>query len=93
VVLVAVVLAQPALAAKACPAASAAASDCWVSSYVPLSTMARWNSPRAPGETSWASVDRPPADSPNRVTSPGSPPKPPMLRCTQRSAACWSIRP
>ena len=54
------------LAAKVRPAASAAASGCWVSWYVPLSTMARWNSPRAPGETSWASTDRPPADSPDR---------------------------
>src|SRR5436309_3387352 len=48
--------------------------------------MARWNRLRAPGEASWDSVDRPPADSPNRVMSPGSPPKPRMLRCTQRRA-------
>jgi hypothetical protein len=50
--------------------------------------MARWNSPRAPGEATWDSVDSPPADSPKTVTSRGLPPKPRMLCWTQRSAAC-----
>ena len=36
---------------------------------------------------------RPPADWPAMVTFSGSPPNRPMLRCTQRSAACWSISP
>ena len=36
--------------------------------------MACWNSPRASGDASWDSVDRPPADSPNTVTLRGLPP-------------------
>jgi hypothetical protein len=55
--------------------------------------MARWNSPAAPGETTWARVLSPPADSPNSVTLRRLPPKWLMLACTQRSAACWSISP
>ena len=45
------------------------------------------------GEATCDSVDSPPADSPKMVTFRGSPPKRAILRCTQRSAACWSIRP
>ena len=60
--------------ANVSPAASAVASGRWFSANVPLCTIARWNSPRAPGETSWASTDRPPADWPAMVTLCGSPP-------------------
>ena len=56
-------------------------------------TIARWNSPREPGDTRCASTDTPPADWPAIVTLRGSPPNCAMLRCTQRSAACWSISP
>ena len=84
---------HPTLAAKASPAASASASDSCVSANAPLCTIARWKSPREPGETRWASTDRPPADWPAIVTLCGSPPNCAMLRCTQRSAACWSIKP
>src|SRR5215217_7935192 len=59
----------------------------------PLWIMARWNSPRDPGDTRWTHTDQPPADSPPTVTCVGSPPNRAMLRRTQRSAACWSIRP
>ena len=59
----------------------------------PLCAIARWNNPRAGGEVICAHVDPPPADSPNIVTRRRSPPKAPMLPCTQRSAACWSARP
>ncbi len=55
--------------------------------------IARWNRPREPGDTKWASTDRPPADWPAMVTLYGSPPNWLMLRWTQRSAACWSISP
>ena len=34
-----------------------------------------------------------PADSPNRVTDSGSPPKSAMLFLTQVKAKCWSLRP
>ena len=84
---------QPTAVANVWPAASAVASGRWFSANVPLCTIARWKSPRAPDETIWASTDRPPADSPAMVTLCGSPPNRAMLRWTQRSAACWSIRP
>ena len=84
---------QPTAVANVWPAASAVASGRWFSANVPLCTIARWKSPRAPDETIWASTDRPPADSPAMVTLSGSPPNRAMLRWTQRSAACWSIRP
>src|SRR5580693_9259953 len=89
----AVWLAHPALVAKASPAVSALASDACVRLYDPLSTMARSKSPLACGDATCDSVDRPPADSPKMVTWFGLPPKPAMLRCTQRRAACWSSRP
>ena len=56
-------------------------------------TIAFSNNPLACGDATCDSVDRPPADSPKIVTLRGSPPKPAMLRFTQRSAACWSMRP
>ena len=65
---------QPTLAAKVSPKASACASGCWLSANAPLSTIARWNSPRDPRETRWASTETPPADWPAIVTSCGSPP-------------------
>src|SRR5579862_6543714 len=86
-------LAHPALVANASPAVSALASEAWLRLYEPLSTIAFANSPLACGEATCDRVDRPPADSPKMVTLRGSPPKPAMFRCTQRSAACWSIRP
>ena len=84
---------QPTAVANVSPAASAVASGRWFRANVPLCTMARWKSPRAPGETIWARTDRPPADWPAMVTLRGSPPNRAMLRWTQRRAACWSIRP
>ena len=54
---------------------------------------ARWNSPAALGEVSWAHTLAPPEDSPMSVTLPGSPPNAAALSRTQRSAACWSCRP
>ena len=84
---------QPAWAAKAWPAASAAARGRWLSAKDPLSMIAFWNSPREPAETMWASTDRPPADSPAIVTLCGLPPNRAILSRTQRSAACWSISP
>src|SRR5579862_8200475 len=89
----AVWLAHPALAAKVSPDASALASDACVRLYDPLSTIARSNNPLACGDATCDSVDRPPADSPKMVTLSGLPPKRAMLRCTQRKAACWSMRP
>ena len=84
---------QPTWSANVWPDASASASDIWFSANAPLSTIARWKSPREPGETRWASTETPPADSPAIVTLCGSPPNRAMLCWTQRSAACWSIRP
>ena len=59
----------------------------------PLWPIARWNSPAAAGEAMrWLTVYEP-ADRPNRVTRPGSPPNAAMLRWTHSSAAIWSISP
>ncbi len=55
--------------------------------------MAFWKSPLFPGIESRARVSPPPADSPNRVTLSGSPPKAAMLRFTHFKAAIWSISP
>jgi hypothetical protein len=54
---------------------------------VPLSTIARWNSPLARGIDSSVATLMAPADSPKTVTLPGSPPKAPMFSCTHSSAA------
>src|ERR1700691_2088134 len=86
-------LAHPAWVANASPAVSALASEACVRLYEPLSAIAFSNSPLACGDATCDSTDRPPADSPKMVTLRGSPPKLTMLRCTQRRAACWSIRP
>jgi len=59
----------------------------------PLWTMALSNRPRESAEIRWARTDRPPADCPAIVTLFESPPNARMLCFTQRSAACWSIRP
>ena len=56
-----------------------------------LCRMARWKRPRVSAVDMRAAIAWAPADSPNTVTRPGSPPKAAMLRCTQRSAAIWSI--
>jgi hypothetical protein len=64
-----------------------------LSANAPLSTIARSKSPREPVETKWASTETPPADWPAIVTLSGSPPKRAMSSLTQRSAACWSIKP
>ena len=58
-----------------------------------LCAMARRNRPAAAGMTSRAAIAPAPADSPNTVTRPGSPPKAAMFSRTQRSAATWSSRP
>ena len=84
---------QPELVANVVPVVSAAVSVGWLSWYAPLCTIARWNRPAEPGDWSWLWTLRPPADSPKIVTRVGSPPKKKMLRCTQRSASCWSMRP
>nr|WP_281367835.1 hypothetical protein [Nonomuraea typhae] len=55
--------------------------------------IALWIRPRAAGEVSRAQVLMPPADSPNTVTLPGSPPKAAALRLVQRRASSWSARP
>src|SRR6185437_2783100 len=82
---------QPDSLANASPEACAAAGLC--DAQLPLCMIAPRNRPRAGGEVSSAQTDQPPADSPSIVTLAGSPPKAPMLRCTQRSAASWSSRP
>src|ERR1700678_2347971 len=89
----AVWLPPPRLVANPSPAVSPLASEVGVRLYEPLSAIALANNPLACGEATCDSTDRPPADSPKMVTLRGSPPKVTMLRCTQRSAACWSIRP
>ncbi len=69
------------------------ACDSCVSANEPLCRIALWNSPREPGEVMCTSTDRPPEDWPAMVTLRRSPPNLSMFCCTQRSAACWSIRP
>ncbi len=49
--------------------------------------MALWNNPRAKGVVIMVSTDMPPADSPNNVTLPGSPPNFAIFFCTHLSAA------
>ncbi|ANZ40766.1 hypothetical protein BBK82_37030 [Lentzea guizhouensis] len=51
------------------------------------------NNPAARGDASCAHTLKPPADSPNTVTLRASPPNAAALRCTHRSAACWSASP
>ena len=85
-------LVHPRLLASAVPCRSAA----WlvgVGKMQPLSAIAWENRPRAVGEAMFAQTLAPPADSPKIVTLPGSPPNANALFCTQRIAACWSIRP
>jgi hypothetical protein len=50
-------------------------------------TAARRMRPLVSGEAIRATVSKEPAEKPASVTLPGSPPKPAMLSCTQRSAA------
>ena len=59
---------------------------------VPLSMIAFWNSPRAPGAASSRLTSCDPADSPAMVTLFGSPPNFAMFRFTHCSAAIWSIK-
>src|SRR5262245_53248458 len=56
----------------------------------PLSLIARWNSPAPPlaGDATCRQVSSEPADSPNSVTLPGSPPNCAMLSWTHCSASC-----
>ena len=83
---------QPAAAANAVPLAPAA-SRVRPRLEHPLCAMARANRPCAVGDATFEHTEAPPADSPKIVTLRRSPPNAPMLRCTQRSAACWSISP
>ena len=53
----------------------------------PLWRIALWKSPRAAGTPSSVPMLIAPADSPNTVTFPGSPPKASMLSRTQARAA------
>ena len=85
-------LVQPRLLARAVPCCSAACL-LGVGRMHPLSAIARENRPSAVGEAMFAQTLAPPADSPKIVTLPGSPPNANALPCTQRIAACWSIRP
>ena len=62
----------------------------------PSRRSARWpdgTGRRADGIAMRWRIDPPPADSPNTVTLPGSPPNASMLSRTQRSASTWSSRP
>ena len=59
----------------------------------PLCMMARRKSPAAAGVPMRVPTLMAPADSPNTVTFPGSPPKASMLSRTQVRAAIWSSRP
>src|SRR5579884_4108066 len=79
-------LVQPSASANFVPAASASGSV--LARQLPLSMIARAKSPFAVGEASCAQTEMAPEDWPSMVTLPGSPPKAPMLRCTQRRAAC-----
>ena len=83
---------QPAASANLEPRCSANSRGATVRNG-PLSKIARWNSPALAGDMTRAAVLVDPADWPPTVTLPGSPPNAAMLRCTQRSAACWSISP
>ena len=87
----AAVASSPSSAAQA-PAMSRASSGV---KNVPgtLCAIARPNSPAARGIASSAATDPPPADSPNTVTRPGSPPNARMLSRTHSSAATWSSSP
>ena len=85
-------LVQPRLLARAVPCRSAARL-LGVGKMHPLSAIAWENRPNAVGEAMFAQTLAPPADSPKIVTLPGSPPNANALPCTQRIAACWSIRP
>jgi hypothetical protein len=49
--------------------------------------MARSNSPCASGDVIIRAIDAEPAETPNTVTLPGSPPKPAIFSRTQRNAA------
>src|SRR5262245_15383724 len=55
--------------------------------HAPLSMMARWNRSLLAGDSRCRHVLMPPADSPNSVTLPGSPPKALMFAFTHPSAA------
>ncbi len=59
----------------------------------PDCTIALWNRPWASGEVMSVLTEPPPADSPNTVTLPGSPPNAAMFFWTQRRAAIWSRVP
>ncbi len=55
--------------------------------------MARWNRPCALSIASSAAITPAPADSPNTVTLPGSPPNAAMFSLTQARAAAASSSP
>ena len=74
-------------------ATSAARSGVSVVSAAALWTIARWNRPDDRADASRCSTSPPPADSPNAVTRPGSPPKLAMLSRTHSRAAIASCRP
>ena len=72
---------------------AAASSRVAVASAAPDWQIARRNSPRASGMASRHPMLIAPADSPNTVTSSGSPPNAAMCSRTHRSAAIWSSSP
>jgi hypothetical protein len=55
-----------------------------------LCRIARRNAPVADGMASSAAIEPAPADWPNIVTLPGSPPNAAMFVCVHSSAASWS---
>src|SRR5256714_7103972 len=83
---------HPSRPANAAPFCSAAPRPAFRPRH-PLSAIARWKRPAAVGDAKFAHTAAPPADSPKIVTLFGLPPNASALRCTQRSAACWSWRP
>ena len=62
-------------------------------STAPLWMIARWKRPLASGIASSVETLRPPPDSPNTVTRPGSPPNASMLSRTHARAATMSSMP
>jgi hypothetical protein len=59
----------------------------------PDSSTALWYRWKLPGIERWAVTAAAPADSPQRTTLFGSPPKASMLSCTHCSTARWSSEP
>ena len=88
----------PASVAAVTPASSACArvriaADGPRPIHAPLCEIARCKRPFASGDATSDAIAIAPADWPNTVTLPGSPPNAAMLLCTQRSDASMSMSP